>query len=709
MSEKIKRGVAQNRGTAIILSLIIVTVLFILTSFLIRKVVTNTMMVRKAGEEQEGYALAKQGILYALDQLNTSEGYSPDYDSTDWPGTGNRNWIELDLDNKDEDNDVTTGDKECRIRVDKDDLPPNVFVSPDPNDDSNYLTIESQDLPKKLVTLEAITENSSPLLSYVRFINSDTVFGNDFFGQTGTLIQGDAPLCILGNVTWASASSNNLILNGYDSKAIIYGTISNGGVTNLQINGNSPQSDYYYFFDPDDPSYDDASLFDTADGHYFSSAHLPSCYDYSGGTPSFYDGSTQGTFWPQINEERYANLAHLVVSASHCGNRGAAWNDWYPSNGKYAGGYASGEYWREEGSGTSYNYTPPGVHLIFSATQDLDSSIPAAQNLLRINDSSGTDTPAEYESSATASSFSENVIFAEKDVRINGVLPRNLSIASGGNIYIDSNIYTNGYSLALLANENVLLNTTHRWVAGYEGGDNWNYNGTSAANLIGVTDTGFARAQVNIGESEEQILDFGGSTFRQIVTTDRIILRGCAYEVFTDKTLDLSVDVDLGDGDWQPTSFVSGPAFPIYGPPPGSSSEVVFETPSTFRSFSRIKLTATGGGTGIDPAGWIEINAVEIPTRDMDGMAILAENGSWYLISGNGTSPNNDQQESFSLSVALSEQELEKMSKWNDGSGFGEADFNQIAYTFDADLVTVPPPALPPSVNLVSLKRKGEG
>ncbi len=706
MWEKIKGGVVENRGTAILLSLIIVTVLFILTSFLIRKVVTNTMMVRKAKEEQESYPLAKQGILYALDQLNTSEGYSPDYDPTAWLNSQNwdeDNWNPFDL-NGDGENDV-------QIRVDKNDIPhaadddPAFDSEDDDNGDLNYITIESQDLPKKLVTLQAITKNTSPLLKYVRFINSDTDFGDNFFGQTGTLIQGDAPLCILGDVTWASGSSNDLILSGSDSKAIIYGKISNGGVTSLKINTDDPDDGYYYFFDPDDSSYNDPALFDTAYGRYFSAAHLPSYYDYSDGAPTFYDGSTQATFWPQINEERYKNLADLVISASDCGKRGAAWNDWYPSDGKYAGGYASGEYWREEESGNSYNYTPPGVHLILSATQDLDPLTPATtENLLRINDSSGTDTPAEYESSATASSFSGDVIFAEKDVRLNGVLPRSLSIVSGGNIYIDSNIYTNGYSLALLASENVLLNTTHRWVAGYEG-NNWNSNGTSAANLIGITDGVFARAEVSTGETKEQILNFGGSTSRQIVTTDRIILRGCAYYVYTGNTLDLSVEVDLGDGDWQSASFVSSPTFSISGLSSGSVLEIVFDTPPTFRSFSRIKLTARGEGTGMDPAGWIQIDAVEIPITAMDRIAIFAENGSWYVISGNGTSPNNNQQEPFSLSVALSEQELEKMSKWNDGSE-GEADFNQMTYTYDAGLVAVPPPSLPASVNLVSFKRK---
>ena len=694
----------KNQGTAIILSLVIVSVLFILISFLVRKVLTNTAMVEKTGEEQKSYALAKQGILYALDQLNTWEGTDPDYDPTDWPETGNKNWIELDLNNKDEDNDVTTGNKECRVRVDKDDLPPNVFVSPDPNNDSNYITIESQDLPKKLVNLQAITKNTSPLLDYVRFINSDTIFGDNTFGSgAGFLVQGDAPLCVLGNVTWQNGSSNNLILSGSDSKAIIYGNISNGGVDSLQINDDPPQSGYYYFFDPNDSSYDDPAAFDTAEGHCFSSAHLPSCYDYSSGTPTFYEGSTQATFWPQINEDRYSNLADLLISASDCGNRGPAWNDWYPSDDKYTGGYASGYYWRQDGSGSSYNYTPPGVHLILSATQDLDPLTSATtENLLRINDGSGTDTPGEYENSATGSSFSGDVIFAEKDIRLNGVLPRNVSVVSGGNIYIDSNIYTNSYSLALLAKENVLLNTTHRWVAGYEGGDNWADGGT-AANLMGVTDGQTAQAEVDIGESNEQILNFGGGASPQIVTTDRIILRDCEYSVGVDNYINLAAEVDLGEGNWQSLT-ITPLTFPIYGPDSGTTT-IELETPSAFRSFSRIKLTATGAGTGTDPAGWIKVDAVEIPIRDMDRMAIFAENGSWYVIPGNGASVNNNQQELFTLNVAIAQEELEEMTKWTDGSG-READWDQVTYVYDSDLVTTPPPALPPSVNLVSLKRK---
>ena len=700
----------KNHGTAIILSLVIVSVLFILTSFLVRTVVTNTTMVEKTGDEQESYALAKEGILYALDKLNTWEGTDPDYDPTAWLNGENwdeDNWNPFDL-NSDGENDV-------QIRLDKDDIPhpddPAFDSIDDDNGDLDYITIESQDLPKKLVTLQAITKNTSPLLKYVRFLYSDATFGDNTFGPTGSgsLIEGDARLCVLGNVTWESGSSNNLILSDSDSKAIVYGTISNGGGASLKINGNDPQSGYYYFFDPNDSSYDDPALFDTADGHYFSLAHLPSCYDYSSGTPTFYYGSTEATFWPQINEDRYKNLADLLISASDCGSQGSAWNDWYPSDDKYGGSYASGYYWRQEGSGYSYNYTPPGVHLIFSDAQDLNPSTSATtERLMRVNDADTTDLPAEYETSASISypSFtSEDIIFCEKDVRVNGVLPRDLTIASGGNIYIDSNIYTNGHSLALLAKENILLNTTHRWVVDYEVADNWTDGGTTAANLVGVTDGQVAQAQVNIGESKEQILNLGGGTSRQIVTTDRIVLRGCEYDVYADNTLSLSVEVDLGDGDWRSASFVSGPPFPINGPASGSDPAIVFATPSDFRNFSRIKLTVTGGGTGSNPAGSIAVDGVEVPIADMNRTAVFAENGSWYVIPGNGTSPYNDQQEPFTIRGALSQEELEETDKWNDGSPGGEADWDRITYIYDSDLVTTPL-AFPPSVNLVSLKRK---
>jgi len=80
----------DNRGVALILSIIVVSVLFIFTSFLVRKVVTNTLTVGRAEDEQTGYALAKEGILYAVNQLNTSN------EATDWtPGTYSKYKLEI--------------------------------------------------------------------------------------------------------------------------------------------------------------------------------------------------------------------------------------------------------------------------------------------------------------------------------------------------------------------------------------------------------------------------------------------------------------------------------------------------------------------------------------------------------------------------------------------------------------------------------------
>ncbi len=700
----------NNQGTAIILSLLIVSVLFILTSFLVRKVVTNTTMVEKTGEEQESYALAKQGILYALDQLNTWDGTDPDYDPTDW--TPNEieqgNWSDY---------------SNYGLMVYKDHIP----TSSGYIEKEGYITIESRDLPKKLVTLQVIAENTSPLLEYVRFINSNVRFSsNTTFGDvnSGALfhINGDLILDGDDNEIYLEDDQSFEVageITSYDS-----GSAQTDKVKILPANGasfssktlddNGSGTDGYGFTGTivnGEYSQLDPEAFNTVQGRYFDGVHLPSSYDYSEDpdNPQYVSGKSI-IFWPQINEERYENLADLLISTSDCGNKGPAWNDWYPSDDEYAGSYVSGDYWRQEESTSSYNYTPPGVHLIFSDTQDLDPSTSVTtERLMRVNDDNATDPPAEYETSASVSysSFtSEDVIFCEKDVRVNGVLPRDLTIVSGSNIYIDSNIYTNGHSLALLAKENVLLNTTHRWVVGYEG-DNWNDNGTSAANLVGVTDTSASRAEVNEGETLGQVLNFGGESTPLVLTTNRIILRGCNYEIYENKTLGFTAEVKLEEGDWQSLTIISippFPTFPISGPDSGSGT-IVLETPSTPLSFSRIRLTATGEGTGTELAGWIEVDAVEIPITNMDKMAIFAENGSWYLIAGNEALGNNDQQESFTLNVAISEQNFEDISKW-DGTDplLQEATWNDITYTHDSTLASNP--ALPPSVNLVSLKRK---
>ncbi|MEA1964412.1 MAG: hypothetical protein U9O41_04695, partial [Candidatus Aerophobetes bacterium] len=278
---KIKRLFKENsQGAALIMAIVVVSVLFIFTSFLVRRVITNTVMVEKARDEQTSYASAKKGILYAVDRLNNSPGTSPNYDSTDWLDAQNwdkREWNTFDL-NKNGENDV------C-IRIDKNDIPhpdnndPAFDSANDDDGDSNYITIEAKDLPKKLVTLQGISNYTSPLVKYVRFINSDTTFGNNTFGGSG-MIGGEAPFCILGDLTWKGSTTNDVTLTS-PNVAKVSGSIVDGGSATVTINGSSPDSGYSYFtpINPGDPD------FDTAGGVYFDGEHLPSCYDYSSGSP----------------------------------------------------------------------------------------------------------------------------------------------------------------------------------------------------------------------------------------------------------------------------------------------------------------------------------------------------------------------------------------------------------------------------------------
>jgi len=167
---KIKKN---NQGTALILTILIAGVLFTLSSFLISQVLINTKIVEKATSDEENYSLAKAGIFYAIERLNNWPGESPNYDSTDWPSKNDRSWHEYDIDHSSgyPGNDV-------RIRVDKD-------------NPSGYITIESQDMEKK-VTLQAVAEYKSFLTEYVRTIGSNTTFGDNTFVSRMT----GNPFCI---------------------------------------------------------------------------------------------------------------------------------------------------------------------------------------------------------------------------------------------------------------------------------------------------------------------------------------------------------------------------------------------------------------------------------------------------------------------------------------------------------------------------------
>ncbi|TKJ47828.1 hypothetical protein CEE34_01590 [Candidatus Aerophobetes bacterium Ae_b3a] len=697
------KRIKENNGTAIILMLVVVSVLFIFTSFLVRKVITNTTMVEKSGQEQESYAIAKQGILYALDKLNTWQGTAPDYDSTAWLNGENwdaGNWNSYDLNGD--------GETEVEIRIDKDDIPhpedsdPAFDSADDDNEDQSYITIESRDSARKLVTLQAIAKNNSPLLDYVRFINSDTVLEDDFFAASGSgstsLIQGNAPFCVLGNVGWASGSSNDLRLSD-NNKALIYGTISNDGVDELKINDSSSKQGYSYFSDPDDSSYDDPDLFDTAEGHYFSSAHLPSCYDYSE-TPSpvYYYGGPQSVSWPEIKETRYQNLA----SGTNCYidndteiNKETEWTD--HNNDNTANDNDTVTEWFQDvvGSSTSWRYYPYAPRLILNTTN-------ISQKL-----SDGTVNTIDY------SDVTNGIIYAEGDISLSGILPdgKQLTIVSGGNIFIDSNLLKeiNTASLALLAKHNIVLNPTTRYAVTWASPDSSWQDGSGALANPGdgnSTYPGTATISIPSGIVNTYIIDLDLGKF---VTGGRIVLWD--YEDGGSLQIKTTLDVFLSrDGTTWNTVLT--------GENPDGNFPLDF-TPQTFR-WIRLELQVKNDHPqpqdfNLSSEGF---DAIEVPIYAVDA-ALFTENGTIQVVTGGGVAqdesilPNNNAyqpdagglrtpSDSGSYSQRLFFWGTLTETEWTESiPGWG-----YIAYAYDDNLSLNPPPSLPPSVGLVSLKRK---
>ena len=712
--------IKENDGTAIILMLVIVSVLFIFTSFLVRKVIINTTMVEKSGQEQESYAIAKQGILFALDKLNAWQGTAPDYDSTSWLNGENwdaGNWNSYDLNGD--------GENEVEIRIDKDDIPhpedsDPAFDSTDDDDgDGPYITIESRDSARKLVTLQAIAKNDSPMLSYVRFVNSDTLFGDDSFdgaasGST-SLIQGDAPFSVLGNVSWESGSVNNILLSGTESKAIIHGSIGNEGVSSLKINGSPAKNNYSYFSDPDNPSYDDPDFFDTAEGHYFSSAHLPSCYDYSesGSSPVYYYGGPQSVSWPEIKETRYQNLAsgiNCYINNDGEKNKETEWTDPGRDNDpSYDNDTDEDEWFQDvEDSSTSWRYYPHAAHLVFNATN-------ITQTL-----SGGAINTIDY------SSVTNNIIYAEGDISVSGIIPtgQNLTIVSGGNIFIESNLLkeANNASLALLAKQDIVLNPTLRYgtaMGNSSSNPGWYIPAYSLGNPDGndtaVTDAGATSFAPDETKTYTVDIDLG-----TVVTGGRIVLR--AYQNESQNKLETKLQVwvtrddipPASSSDWDEVVHASQDV-------PTSASYSVNFVPRTFR-WIRLDLEAHNEHSS-QPQDFDlsteHFDAIEIPIYAVDA-ALFTQDGSLQVVTGGGMDqvesvlPNNN---------AYKPLDGGGLREPSDSGGYSQRLFfwgtltetgwtqsipgwGYIAYAYDSNLSSSPPPSLPPSVNLVSLKRK---
>lgn len=708
--------IKENNGTAMILMLVVVSVLFIFTSFLVRKVIINTTMVEKSGQEQKSYAIAKQGILYALDNLSTWQGTDPDYDSTTWLNGENwdaGNWNSYDLNGD--------GESDVQIRIDKDDIPhpedsdPAFDSADDDNEDTFYITIESRDSARKLVTLQAIAKNNSPLLDYVRFVNSDTVLEDDFFDVAGSsstsLIQGDAPFCILGDVSWASGSSNDLIL-ATDSKALVYGNISNEGVSGLQINGSPAKSKYFYFFDPDNPFYDDPTLFDTAGGHYFSSAHLPSCYDYSE-TPSpvYYYGGPQSVSWPEIEGTRYQNLAtgtNCYLDNDDEKNKETEWSDPSRDNDpSYDNDTEKDEWFQDvEDSSTSWHYYPYAPRLVLNTTN-------ISQEL-----SDGTVNTINY------SDITNSIIYAEGDISLSGIIPdgERLTFVSGGNIFIDSNLLkqANTASLALLAKQNIVLNPTLRY--GMDSGNtssnpSW-YNpdyslGNPDNNYTSPTESVLTPFEPDETKTYTVDIDFG-----RVVTGGRIVLWDYQNESEAQMETTLQVWVTRDDSPPSSSSDWDEEVLPLEDVPTSDFYNIDF-IPRAFR-WIRLNLEARNGHIHPQEFNLSEeyFDAIEVPIYAVDA-ALFTDNGALEVVTGGGM----DQDERVLPNNNAYQPDGDELKAPNDSGNFSQRLFfwgtlaetewtesipgwGYIAYAYDDNLSSSPPPALPPSVNLVSLKRK---
>ncbi len=699
MPEKIKEGVGGNQGTAIILSLIIVTVLFILTSFLIRKVVTNTMMVRKAGEEQEGYALAKQGILYALDRLNTWEGTDPDYDPTAWLNAQNwdeDNWNPFDL-NGDGENDV-------QIRVDKDDIPHAADDDPvfdsedDDNGDLNYITIESQDLSKKLVTLQAITENSSPLLKYVRFINSDVTFSSP---QTFGGLSNGSPMHVNGNLTLTGVNNIYLDTSRNDKFEIAREILATGSSDTVNIldqteislasNLNALANDggnngFSLVYDTENSEWvREPGNFNTASGHYFDAEHLPSSFDRSDPNNPQYVSGKSIIFWPQINETRYENLVGGVETAYYVD--GISSDDesgtWYDIT---ASGWIDDRTGSAPSSGSidSATYTSQSAILVIL---DGNEGMSGTAGQLGIDDGEGGGTAnnSVIESGEWRSYPTNGVIYSPDNLRVLGIIGDSvppdykLTIVSGGTIYIESSLVkgTNGSSLVLIAKDWITLNPTHRFInrAVVNSTGSWN----SPENIRGESDNNQMDTTVNFLSTNIAVLDLG-----QNVTTDRIRLKKLDFPIADGLTLKV-----YGSNNTTPSiagdeQFGSGYSAVIV------NDDVDFERTGGSCTFRYVKLELENTHD-LNPYS-VYFDAVEIPLTSINAVC-FAEDKSWAVISGNISGY------SFTVNGGIAENQFEESSNWS-------TNWPSITYTYDSSIAS--PPALPPSVNLVSLRRKDE-
>jgi len=715
MFSKIEKFKKDEEGAALILTILIAGVLFILSSFLINKVLVNTKIIEKAKEEEESYALAKEGMLYAVEQLNASD------QSTDWPGDSNWNNYHLDDDTGDE------SGYDVSIKVEKD--------TP-----SGYITIKSTDLPRKLVTLQGVANYKSPLTKYVRFINSDTTFGDTTFGEegSGTSIEGRAPIHINGNLILGTNTINlyttsdttkwdKFEVTGETQPINDAATITikdpTGTISSKTLDANNDNSDGKNcgFTVNAAGNLLDSLKFDTVSGRYLDLAHLPSCYDYSSGSPTFYYGGSRSIFWPEINENIYSNLVedskYYVsvpgISNTPIYNKGSQENIediWYPEESEWdeMPDETNWPGWEETYENSRiYFYTGTGTLIVL----DGNGESLGAPLQIGIDDGLGGATAGNdiIEKSEWRDYPSNGLIYSPGNIRVSGMIdndttPYNLTIVSGGTIYIEGNIIkeNDNSSVALLAKDWVVLNPTHTFTGGYftgnlackvSSGEEEDFKWKHKDNLLGEEDNKRAIYQVK-GLETLMRLDF-----EQMMTCDTITL----VKLLLNQHWPLSIwgsnnpefNIPPGDGDIQfgedITTSINNENIDFTSKIPFTFRYVKIylvdqrEEPEEWVSpfqVDAIKVSLSGGEEGKGDGTWGE-----------DGKPLLntlcfAQRKSWAVIPGNG--------DAYPIVIggAIAENKQEQID--NDWA-------SKLTYTYDSNLSSN---HLPHSVNLVSLKRE---
>jgi len=520
----------------------------------------------------------------------------------------------------------------------------------------------------------------------------------------------------------------------FDSKAIIYGVSSfDETKTNLTING-GPHSGYHYYTDFSDPIH-----FDTAGGYYFDQAHLPCCYDHASGTSVFYYGESKLSFWPKIINEKkgetiysnkYENIAKtngIYISADSNPDESS---EWYDCSIRWTEETPHG--WQETytDSGT-YFYTGTGTLVVLDGNGETSKKT-APQ--IGIDDGTGAATAGDdiieddewrpYPLPPTVPN-GNGVIYSPGNIRILGIIdsdttPRNLTIVSGGTIYIEGNIIKekDSSSLALLAKDWVALNPTHKFTGGYFTGTlGYEVSGDEADarwihddKLLGEEDEQQAKYQVKeAGLETLMILDFEQMMTFNVITLLKLFLnQDWELSVWGSNNSEFNMPPGKEYGDIQFGSTII-PTIDIHN----EDTDFVSDTGLTLR-YVKIYLKDCSGGPG---GGWtspFQVDAIRLSLVGGEGGdgtyngkplingLFYAQEQSWAVISGDETAVSPY---AIVIGGCIAEKTQEESNNWSDWSETRpEPDPNPyIYYIYDS---TISSNHLPSSVNLVSLKRK---